>query len=100
MKTGILFTGTGPLLIITSYDSFNHPLLILNLAAKGINRYIAYDLPEELVREKYGAHFELVMQDLHQKDDLRVLDYDGHRLFERFPMSIFSEQKPFYHEPT
>ena len=84
MKSGIFFTGSGPLVILTSYDSFTNPMLIKKLSSKGIKKFIAYEVPEKSVREKYGAHFEAVLRDLHQEDDLRVLDYDGHHVLTHF----------------
>jgi hypothetical protein len=46
------FTGTGPILILTSYESLDDPEL--------------------------GEHFNLILGDLKQADDVRVLDYDGY----------------------
>jgi hypothetical protein len=37
------------------------------------------------------------MRDLHQADDLRVLDYDGHRVFNNFKLKNLSN--PLYHQP-
>ncbi|MCP4615524.1 MAG: hypothetical protein GY844_03705, partial [Bradyrhizobium sp.] len=51
---------------------------------KGIEKFIAYEIPIGLARERYGAHFSLVQGDLRQADDLRVLDYDGSRAFKLF----------------
>ena len=45
MKAGIIFTGTGPILILTSYESLEEPKLTAKLAAKGIKKYIASELP-------------------------------------------------------
>ena len=36
MKAGIIFTGTGPILILTTYESFKDPNLISKFEAKGI----------------------------------------------------------------
>jgi hypothetical protein len=33
MKAGIFFTGTGPILILTTYDSFSDPQLIEKLSS-------------------------------------------------------------------
>jgi len=41
MKAGIMFTGTGPILIVTSYGSFDDPKLVEKLANKGITKFIA-----------------------------------------------------------
>ena len=84
MKAGIFFTGTGPILILTSYDSLKEPKLVEKLALKGIKKFIAYEISEDKVREQYGNQFNVIMGDLSQTDDLRVLDYDGHHVFYNF----------------
>ena len=84
MKTCIIFTGSGPILIMTTYASLTDPEFVNKLAGKGIRKFIGYELPLALVEEKYGAHFNAVMNDVHQSDDLRVLDYDGHHVFYNF----------------
>ena len=96
MKAGIFFTGTGPILILTTYAELNDPTLVAKLAQKGIKKFIAYEVSERLVREKYGQQFNIIMGDLKQSDDLRVLDYDGHHVFYNFALSELSA--PVYHE--
>ncbi len=86
MKAGIYFTGTGPILILTSYDSIIEPRLVEKLATKGIKKFICYEVSEDKVKKQYGNHFNVVMGDLNQTDDLRVLDYDGHRVFNNFSL--------------
>ena len=84
MKTMMLFTGSGPLVILTSYESATDPKLIEKLMVKGINKFIAYEIPLELAKERYGGHFAVVQGDLHETDDLRILDYNGDRAFNLF----------------
>jgi len=96
MRVGIVFTGSGPLLILTSYDSFTDSKLVQKFEAKGIKKYLGYELPLELYQKRYGAHYPVVVQDLHQTDDLRVLDYDGHHIFLTFSFSEFGQE--FRHE--
>lgn len=95
MKAGIFFTGSGPILILTSYDSLTNPNLVEKLAAKGIKKFIAYEVSEEMVKAKYGNQYNVVMGDLHQEDDLRVLDYNGHHVFYTFSLKDLRE--PIYH---
>ena len=97
MKAGIIFTGTGPILILTSFESFKDPKLISKLEAKGIKKFIAAELPLREVMKKYGNHYNVVMGDLNQNDDLRVLDYNGYNVFHTFPFSEMGE--PVYIEP-
>ncbi len=96
MKAGIFFTGTGPILILTSYNELSNPNLVEKLATKGIKKYIAYEVPEEKVKERYGQQYNVILGDLNQTDDLRVLDYDGHHVFYNFSLKEIGE--PVYHE--
>ena len=96
MKAGVFFTGTGPILILTTYESLTDPKLVEKLGQKGIKKYIAFDVPEELVKKQYSKHYNIILGDLKQSDDLRVLDYDGHHVFYNFSLKEFGEPK--YHE--
>ncbi|MDH3621850.1 MAG: hypothetical protein OER91_13215 [Gammaproteobacteria bacterium] len=84
MKALMLITGSGPMVILTSFDSVTHPELLRKLEAKGIERFFAYEVPLDLARQRYGGHFQVVLHDLHETDDLRVLDYNGERAFGLF----------------
>lgn len=97
MKAGIYLTGSGPILIVTSHETLSDPTLQRKLLAKGIAKFIAFEVPLDAVRSKYGQHFEVVMNDLKQEDDLRVMDFDGGRVFARFSFREMGE--PMFHEP-
>lgn len=84
MKAFMLMTGSGPLVILTSHQSIEDPVLLGKLAAKGMTKFIAYEIDLELARTRYGGHFEVATRDLHEADDLRVLDYNGERAFRLF----------------
>ena len=96
MKAGIFFTGTGPILILTSYNSLTNPDFVEKLSTKGIKKFIAFEVSEAMVKEKYGQHFNVIMGDLYQSNDLRVLDYDGHHVFYNFTFKELGN--PIYHE--
>jgi len=96
MKAGIFFTGTGPILILTSYKSLDDSKLAEKLSLKGIKKYIAYEVPEDQVKHRYGQHFNVILGDLKQTDDLRVLDYDGHHVFYNFALNDMGA--PVYHD--
>jgi hypothetical protein len=98
MKTFMLFTGSGPLVILTSHAAITAPGLLEKFAAKGIDKFIAHEIPLALARERYGGHFDVVIKDLHESDDLRVLDYNGERAFRLFRLSELGH--PVLHEPT
>ena len=91
MKAAMLFTGSSPIVVLTSYDSLTDANLIEKLAAKGINRFIAYEIPMALAEQRYGGHFKVVLNDLHESDDLRVLDFNGDRAFGLFKLNELGE---------
>lgn len=97
MKAGVFFTGSGPIVVLTSYASLSAPHFLEKLGAKGIDRFIAYEVDVDEVRRRYGRHFDVILKDLQQTDDLRVLDYDGHRVFRNF--TLRNLKQPLYHEP-
>jgi len=97
MKAALLFTGGGPLVIVTSHDALTAPPLLDKLEAKGIDKFVAWEVPLELAEERYGGHFQVVMKDLRESDDLRVLDFNGERAFRLFHLSELG--KPVLHDP-
>ena len=96
MKAGIIFTGTGPILVLTTFSSFDDPQFIEKLARKGIMKFVAYELDVDLVHKKYGNQFDAIVNDVKQTDDLRVLDYNGHNVFYNF--SFKEMGAPISHE--
>lgn len=84
MKTIMLLTGGGPVVILTSFAAPTDPGLLAKLKTKGIAKFLAYEIPLDLARKRYGAHFSAVQHDLRENDDLRVLDYNGDRAFNLF----------------
>ena len=91
MKSFLLMTGSGPLVILTSHDSIESTTLLDKLQVKGIDKFIAYEVPYDLAKQRYGGHFSAVANDLHETDDLRVLDYNGERAFALFRFSELGE---------
>jgi len=96
MKAGIIFTGSAPILILTTYDSFTGDNFVEKLKTKGINKFIAYEVSVERAKEKYGMHFPIIMNDLKQSDDLRVLDYNGHHIMNNFSFEEMGQ--PVFYE--
>ena len=98
MKAFMLFTGSGPLVVLTTHEAIVAPALLAKFAAKGIDKFIAHEIPLPLARERYGGHFEVVIRDLHESDDLRILDYNGERAFRLFRLAELGA--PILHEPA
>lgn len=92
MKGVIVFTGTGPLLILTSYASMDDPHFVNKLKAKGINKFIAFEVPIDQCGDLYGYRYRDIVEDLQEKDDMRVLDFDGHHIFNNFSLKRLGTQ--------
>jgi hypothetical protein len=97
MKAYMLFTGSGPLVVLTSHQTITDQALLDKFHAKGIDKFIAYEIDVEVAKERYGGHFNVVLNDLHEADDLRILDYNGDRAFRLFRLAELGT--PIPHEP-
>ena len=86
MKAALILTGSGPILVLTTHDTLTDPDLVARLAAKGIRKFLAYEVPVEAVKAKYHAHYDHVLEDIKQEDDLRVVDENGHRVYAAFSL--------------
>jgi hypothetical protein len=95
MKAYFLFTASAPIVILTSYNTINAPELLKRMTAKGIAKFIAHEVSVDAARAKYGKHFDVVCGDLHETDDLRVLDYS--RAFDNWSFNELGP--PIYHAP-
>ena len=84
MKVFMLFTGSGPLVILSSHSNIKDQVLLNKLSIKGIEKFIAFEIPIELAKQRYGGHFDVVENDLAETDDLRILDYNGERAMKIF----------------
>ena len=91
MKAALIFTGSSPILIITSYPSLEDKRFLEKLKHKGIEKFIAFEVQLEHAKEKYGSRFDVIRDDLNETEDMRVLDYNGQLAFERFSFEELGE---------
>jgi hypothetical protein len=91
MRAYIVFSGTGPILILTTYPELTDKRLIEKLLHKGIFKFIAYEVPIDRVKAIYGVPYEVIAADLEHTQDLRVLDFNGHHIFSRFSFADLGE---------
>jgi hypothetical protein len=98
MKALLLMTASGPFVILSSHESPLDDVFLSKLRAKGVEKFIAYELEIDDAKNRYGGHFTKVLQDLHETDDLRVLDYNGQRIFELFRLDELGQ--PIIYEPA
>lgn len=97
MKAFMLMTASGPIVILSSHASPEDEVFLGKIRAKGIDKFMAYEVPWERVERFYGGHFQTVLRDLHETDDLRVLDFNGQRVFSMLRLKDLPE--PLIHEP-
>lgn len=84
LKAYLIFTGSGPILILTTFAAVTDPRLTDKLAHKGIVKFIGYEVPIERTRALYTVPFEVIAADLAGSEDVRVLDFNGHHIFSSF----------------
>lgn len=89
MKAALVFTGSGPIVVLTTHDGLTDPDLVSRFAAKGIQKFLAFEVRVEAIKAKCQAHFDHVLEDIRLEDDLRVVDENGHRV-----LSAFSLREP------
>ncbi len=86
MRAYLIFTGTGPILVLSTYPKLTDERLVGKLRYKGIDKFIAYEVDLGAVRERYPESFDSISQDLAQVEDIRVLDFNGHQIMARFSL--------------
>jgi len=91
MRAYIVFSGTGPILILTTFPSLTDDRLVDKLQHKGIAKFIAYEVPIDEVERIYGVPFDVIASDLTQSEDVRVLDFNGHHIFSSFSFAQLGE---------
>ena len=95
MKAAIVITGTGAILVITTYPPINNLNFVNKLKGKGISKFIAFEVPIDQCQHIYGAKYHNTSEDL-KEDGLEVLDIDGLRIFKNF--SLKKAETPFVFE--
>jgi hypothetical protein len=83
----MVFTETGPILILTSCQDITDTPLVQALQRRGIDKFIAYEVSTEDVHRMYGVPFEVVAADLEHGKEMRVLDFNGPHIFDTFTLS-------------
>lgn len=79
MKSFLLFTSAGPVLVLSKYNSVNQPKLLDKLT--GFGKFVVHEVNLDAVRSCYAAHFEHVFEDPKEDDVMIVLDHDGQSIF-------------------
>ncbi len=92
MRAYLIFTGSGPILVLSTYSALTDERLVSKLRYKGIDKFIAYEVNLDAVRSRYEHSFENIAQDLeHGEEDVRVLDFNGHQIMANFSLNALGE---------
>jgi hypothetical protein len=86
-RSYLIFTGTGPILVLSTYASLTDDALVEKLRYKGITKFIAYEVSLDAVRERYAHAYDNIAADLAGAPDLRVLDFNGHQIMTNFSLA-------------
>lgn len=87
----LIFTGTGPILVLSTYPELTDPALVEKLRFKGIGKFIAYQVDLEAVKGRYAHAYDSVAHDLEGEEDIRVLDFNGHQIMANFSLDELGE---------
>ncbi len=95
IRSYLIFTGTGPILVLSTYPELTDRRLVEKLRYKGISKFIAYEVALAAVRERYAGAYESVARDLDEIEDIRVLDFNGHQIMTNFSLDELGEPIKF-----
>jgi hypothetical protein len=87
----LIFTGTGPILVLSTYPELADPRLVAKLRYKGIDKFIAYEVDLGAVKHRYQHSYANVSGDLEEVEDIRVLDFNGHQIMANFSLQELGE---------
>jgi hypothetical protein len=92
-RSYLIFTGTGPILVLSTYPELTDPRLVAKLQYKGISKFIAYEVSLDAVRHRYEHAFSSIAHDLETStgSDIRVLDFNGHQIMANFSLEELGE---------
>ena len=98
MRAYIVFAGSGPILLLSTYPKLTDQRLVDKLRYKGIDKFIAYEVNLAAIRERYADSFDNVSRDLDSPgslEDMRVLDFNGHQIMANFSLDELGDPIKF-----
>jgi hypothetical protein len=91
----LIFTGTGPILVLSTYPQLVDERLVAKLRYKGIDKFIAYEVDLAAVEARYPHALPTIAADLSGSEDIRVLDFNGHQIMANFSLDELGEPIKF-----
>lgn len=87
----LIFTGSGPILVLSTYPELTDERLVSKLRYKGIDKFLAYEVDLDAVEARYPDSYAAVCGDLENVEDIRVLDFNGHQIMANFSFDALGE---------
>ena len=91
----LIFTGSGPILTLSSYPKLTDERLVDKPRYKGIDRFIAHAVDPGAVEKRYPDSFDAVLGELAGVEDVRVLDFNGHQIMANFSLDELGDPIKF-----
>ena len=85
-RTYLMFTGSGPILVLSSYRKLTDEGLVEKLRYKGIDKFFAYEVDPAAVEARYPESYRRALEDLEGVEDVRVIDFNGHQIMANFSL--------------
>jgi hypothetical protein len=82
----LMFTGSGPILVLSSYRKLTDGGLVEKLRYKGIDKFLAYEVDSAAVEARYPESYRGALEDLEGVEDVRVIDFNGHQIMARYSL--------------
>lgn len=98
LRSYLIFTGSSPILVVSTYPKLTDERLLQKLRYKGIHRFIAYEVELDAVAGIYGDAYSAVATELGGEDhpqDLRVLDFNGHQIMANLSLDSLGDPIKF-----
>jgi hypothetical protein len=95
LRAYLMFTGSGPILVLSSYPKLTDERLIQKMRYKGIDKFMAYQVDLDAVEERYPHSFPSAVEELQGVEDSQVLDFNGHQIMANFSLDALGDPIKF-----
>ena len=80
-KAYLVLSSAGAALILTQSDISSEPAVLAHSVGNGLNKYIAYEVPMERLKQNYSAHLGHIFNDPKETGQFLTLDDDERQVF-------------------
>ncbi len=91
----LVFTGSGPMLLLSSYPKLTDERVVQKLRYRGIEKFMAYQVDLEAVETRYPDAYGEIIESLEENEDIRVVDFNGHQIMANFSLDALGDPIKF-----